>query len=138
MTWRYFSIEGDHLACPCGCGFGTSPEHFDAMLMSKLDHLRGLWGSAIKVTSAARCVAHNLAVGGEPNSAHTPDLSNQCRAVDLAVTGSAARLEMVLDANSVGFHRIGVGKLFVHVDVADQSGSPELPTGMWTYGDARG
>lgn len=63
-------------SCKCGCGKRISPE-----LEELLDKIRAGYGSPIKVTSGARCPAHNKAVKGAPNSLHM-----QGKAVDLAKT----------------------------------------------------
>ena len=103
--------------------------------MERLDLLRELLGP-LRVTSAARCVAHNESINGEDHSAHLPDERGQCRAVDLALNGgSVGRKRFVLQANSIGFRRIGIGKGFIHVDVASDLTHPE---GWWVYGDNRG
>ena len=103
--------------------------------MEKLDKLRALLGP-LQIVSAARCSSHNTTVNGEDNSAHLPDEKGQCRAVDLALNdGSIKRKFYVIHANAVGFKRIGIGKSFIHVDVADD---PTHHEGWWVYGGNRG
>lgn len=144
MAWKYFGVVADHMACPCGCGFGANPAEFNHYLMEQLDLLRELWGAPLALTSGARCLAHNAAVGGEKHSAHTPDDDRQCRAVDLALPGHAfwptsrIRKELIQKATRCGFQRIGIGRNFLHVDVASEHGGPGLPEGYWVYGDIRG
>ena len=139
MAWKYFDVFKDGMACPCGCGFGSNPAEFNHYLVTQLDLLREMWSAPIRLTSAARCEKHNEAIGGEKNSAHLPDADSQCRAVDIAAPfGSFDRKRFILMANRCGFQRIGIGKTFVHVDVAAEHGSPGLPEGWFVYQDARG
>ena len=138
MAWKFFDITKDAMACPCGCGFGANPAEFNHYLMSQLDLLREMWAAPLNLTSAARCEKYNGEHGGEKNSAHLPDADAQCRAVAIATPfGSFDRKRFILAANRAGFQRIGIGKTFVHVDVAAEHGSPGLPEGWWTYHDAR-
>ena len=138
MAWKYFTVEADHLACPCGCGFGANPAEFNHYLMEQVDLLREMWSKPLTVTSGARCHKHNEETGGEKQSAHLPDADNQCRALDLQMnTSSLDRKRFVLMANRAGFQRLGIGKTFVHIDVAAEHGSPGLPEGWWTYQDYR-
>lgn len=137
--WQHFDIVKDAMACPCGCGFGSKVEDFDLMLMDYLDKLREMWKKPLRLTSSARCIAHNEVIGGESNSAHMPDQNGHCRAVDVSlISGSYDRKQFVMDATEVGFKRIGIAKTFVHIDVAADSGLPKLPDGWWTYGGTRG
>ena len=139
MAWKYFDVVKDKMACPCGCGFGSNPAEFNHYLMEQLDLLREMWAAPLVLTSAARCLSHNESVGGEKQSAHTPDADMQCRAVDIATPfGSYDRKRIVLMANRAHFQRIGIGKTFIHVDVAAEHGGPGLPEGWWVYGDIRG
>jgi uncharacterized protein YcbK (DUF882 family) len=131
----HLDIVGDCLACRCGCDFGKKPTDFDPLLVEKFEQLRGFWGKGFVIDSGARCVEYNDKVGGESNSAHTPDSLGRCRALDIRLAGSADRRDMVLNAHNVGFKRIGIGKNFIHVDVAEDD---QHPLGWWTYGDKRG
>ena len=138
MVWKFFDVEQDHMACPCGCGFGSNPAEFNHYLMERLNLLREMWGAPINLTSAARCEKHNEVVGGEKQSAHMPDADRQCRAVDIATPfTSFDRKRFILMANRAHFQRIGIGKTFIHVDVAAEHGSPGLSEGWWVYHDAR-
>ena len=138
MAWKYFDVWKDSMACHCGCGFGASPAEFNHYLMEQLDLLREMHGKPITLTSAARCLKYNDEIGGEKNSAHTPEDDAQCRAVDIAAPfGSFDRKRFILMANRAGFQRIGIGKTFVHVDVAAEHGGPGLPEGWFLYADSR-
>lgn len=139
MPWPHFEIVKDNMACPCGCGFGSKESDFDELLMENLEHLRGMWAKPMHLNSVARCASYNEHVGGEHDSAHLADSEGKCRAADVSlITGSYDRKQFIMDATEAGFKRIGIAKTFVHIDVAAESGSPKLPEGWWTYGDARG
>tara|TARA_R110000772_G_scaffold267971_1_gene393529 strand:- start:5764 stop:6147 length:384 start_codon:yes stop_codon:yes gene_type:complete len=106
-------------ACPCECGFGEKEEHIDENLIELLNIVRLMYGQPMVVTSGARCEAYNREQGGVENSAHLPhDLTGQCRAVDILVTNSEDRFDLIEIALKVGFTRFGLAKNFLHLDVA--------------------
>lgn len=91
----------------------------------RLDTIRDMVGRPLRINSGYRTPAHNKAVGGVANSAHTKGL-----AADIRVTDDEMRALVVRAAIKAGFTRIGVGRGLVHLD-ADSS----LPTPrMWLYG----
>jgi hypothetical protein len=105
--------------CPCQCGFGSEEKHIDENLIEMLNMMRLLYGKPMVVTSGARCKDYNASVGGLPNSAHLPHpLTGQCRAVDIVVTNGADRYDLLSLAHRLGLTRIGLGKTFLHFDVA--------------------
>jgi len=61
---KYFKPE--EFACKCGCGASyIIPE-----LLHKLDFARGIAKIPFIITSAHRCSAHNVKVGGVGSSSH--------------------------------------------------------------------
>ena len=103
-TWEHFTPK--EIACK-HCGEMV----LDAASMDALEELRTLWGQAVVINSAHRCVAHNKAVGGSANSQHLKIAFDcRCPADQQAAFSDAAR--------SAGFSGIGLypGKGFVHVD----------------------
>ena len=108
MGTKYFSDK--ELSCKCGCGFMITDESF----LSRLDAAREIAGIPFVVTSAARCLKHNKAVGGVDSSAHTKGL-----AVDMAFKDSHSCYIILRALYDVGFKRIGINfaKSFIHCDV---------------------
>ena len=141
------NFSAGEFACRDGCGFGTRPGDVSEELLRHLEAMRFLADRPLYVVSGARCLAHNAAVGGVPNSAHT-----RATAADLAVSGGRDRIELILaHLLAIGtqtalinptFARelyrailelergLGVAKGFVHVDV-DQELEPR--PGAWSY-----
>lgn len=95
------------LSCRCGCGF-TPALHF----ITKLQDLRDYLGFALVITSGARCMDHNAAVGGVKNSFHVLGL-----AVDIECRDSETRYKIITAAIGHGFTGIGVSDGFVHLDI---------------------
>lgn len=61
--------------CQCGCGAPPDYDHDDMppaydYLFDCFEKIREAWGKALIVSSGYRCYKHNVAVGGEPLSAH--------------------------------------------------------------------
>ena len=110
----------DEFVCKCGCG----QVKVDSELILKIERIREKLGRPIKITSAYRCPEHNKAIGGKPNSAHLKSY-----ALDIAVSNSRERFEIITAALEEGFNRIGVAKSFVHIDI-----DPDKPQNViWTY-----
>lgn len=86
----------------------------DSSLLFRLYVMKQQIGSDFlkKITSGVRCPECNKKVGGVESSAHLLG-----KAVDVAVSDSRERMEIVRVAMQVGFTRIGIGKNFVHLDV---------------------
>lgn len=103
-------------ACKCGCGFDT----VDAQTLEILEAVREHFKQAVIITSAARCEAHNAAVGGVKNSLHT-----QGRACDISVRNHSPDV-VASFVDSIMPARGGVGTYpdnnFVHIDT--RSGNP--------------
>ncbi|KMP10846.1 hypothetical protein UR09_05080 [Candidatus Nitromaritima sp. SCGC AAA799-A02] len=105
--------------CRCGCGFGeVRPE-----LVQKLQAVRDRVGK-IRINSACRCAEHNRQFGGKSTSSHLKG-----RAVDIACLESRNRFLLLEACLGEGFHRIGIGSLFIHVDL-DSDKPGQL---IWVY-----
>lgn len=119
---QYFT----HAEFNCNCGeCGVTGKLMDRDFLRTLDEARDIAGVAFKITSGARCAAHNAKVGGSPNSSHLRFV-----AADIAATTSRQRF-LILDALlRAGFKRIGIAETFIHVD-----GDKEKPDRLtWLYG----
>jgi len=93
-------------------------------LLRKLRKLSQLAGQKLTITSGLRSPAHNRKVGGVSNSAHLTG-----EAADLAADDPVTLAKLAYQA---GFRRIGVGRKYIHVDVADGSTGKPTPA-IWTY-----
>jgi|TARA_R100000388_G_scaffold31519_1_gene24671 uncharacterized protein YcbK (DUF882 family) len=106
-----------------------SGEMMDPSVVQMLDIARDIYGYPMIVTSGFRTIEHNRSLiergyAASPKSSHLLGL-----AVDIAVPNSQRRflmLEALLDA---GFHRIGIGKNFIHVDLDPN----KTPNTLWVY-----
>jgi len=103
------NFERSEFACQCGCGFDTA----DYELVQHLEKLRAHFDRPIKITSGCRCLDHNKAVGGAPNSQHTKGRAAdiQVQSVDPAIVYEAAI--------QVGFNGTGCYSTFTHCDTRD-------------------
>ncbi|MCR5064927.1 MAG: peptidase M15 [Bacteroidales bacterium] len=67
---KHFSTQ--ELVCKhCGQLPPSVKENIEALVDNVLDPLREQYGKPVYVTSGYRCLRHNTAVGGVPNSQHT-------------------------------------------------------------------
>ena len=115
---KYFKLE--EFKCKCGCG---RAEMMPSTL-EKLDKARELANVPFKINSGYRCNAHNAAVGGKSEGAHTTGY-----AVDIEASVSPSRHKIVKALLDVGFTRIGVANSFIHAD--DDPTKPQEV--MWVY-----
>jgi len=113
----HFTI--DEMKCPC-CG----DDKIDKSSVNRLERARMYAGIPFHVNSAKRCEKHNLEAGGKKNSAHLTG-----NAFDIAVANSHQRYLMLNAMMKAGFHRIGIGKTFIHCD--DSTKNP--PEVSWLY-----
>jgi len=122
VPWRWNSFTPSEMLCRCGC-----ESMIDEQFMDSLQWLRDAFGKPMPITSAHRCLDHNKAVGGSPNSGHLT-----ARAADVRVKWGDA-LELVCLAHRRGFTRIGVNQTgpydrrFIHLGMD----KPEKT--IWSY-----
>lgn len=122
-------------ACRCGCGAGLGAGDLHPMLVAMVQEARTALGEGITLTSAARCPAHNQAVGGAENSAHLTVVGElPCRAVDIAVPDIGYRARLRDSLKRAGFRRFGTAQTFLHVDVGDAWDEAMYPPDVeWVY-----
>ena len=122
--YKYFKLS--EFDSPDRPGSGELMEH---EVVQALDIARDIYGFPMVVSSGFRTIQYNrslieLGYPASPNSSHLLGW-----AVDLVVPDSSRRflmLEALLDA---GFHRIGLGQSFIHVDL-----DPNKPSNvLWVY-----
>lgn len=89
-------------------------------LVSKLDIVREMLGVPVKINSGIRTLAHNLAVGGKPKSAHLTG-----KAADISAKDPAFRLRLLKALLAVGFTRFEITPWHIHVDVANDQYHPQ-------------
>jgi len=103
------NFTSEEFACNCGCGF----DDIQQAIVDKLQNMRYELKVPIRINSGCRCAKHNKDVGGAPSSFHVLG-----RAADISSPGvSLATIYEV--AKSVGFHGLGLGNNFLHVDNRD-------------------
>ena len=127
MDWRWSNFTRAEMACKCGCGRADMVPEF----MDKLQALRTLYGRPMVVTSAFRCIEHNIKVSS--TGATGPHTTG--RAVDIGIRGADAHA-LLLQVARLKFSGIGVnqkgGARFIHIDdLPDAPGCPR-PT-IWSY-----
>ena len=105
---RYF--QPSEFACKCGrCGGGADRMASD--LLDRLDEARAMAGIPFVISSGYRCPAHNKAVGGVADSAHTRGY-----AADIRCTDSHTRFAVLRALLEVAFRRIELAPTWIHVD----------------------
>ena len=126
--------------CKCGCKTHLEPrfkdildfhtiegEYFgvDMILVNKLQRIRNYIEQPVIITSGLRCQKHNETLPKHSkNSSHLKGL-----AVDFYVKDmNKYRLEIINILTAGNFHRIGIGKDFIHFDI-----DPDKSQVSWTY-----
>ena len=90
---------------------GSGLVYMNQKFLDKLDTARDEANITFTITSGYRTEEHNTKVGGKPNSSHIGGL-----AADIACEESRQRFLILKAVIKAGFHRIGIGKTFIHVD----------------------
>lgn len=103
---KYFQDKEFLCKCNCGGGIDMMQPEFLGMLVKT----RGLAGIPFVLDSAYRCPAHNKKIGSKS------DNHPSGQAVDIKCLYSVTRYLIVVSALEVGFKRIGIHPLFVHID----------------------
>ena len=89
-----------------------SGRNIDPNLVTKLQSLRDNFGPLV-LTSASRCDAHNIKVGGAPKSQHRRQDDGYTKAVDVAI--SFNKYDFIREAMKLGLS-VGIAKTFIHLD----------------------
>ncbi len=100
-------FKASEFACKCGCGANAMNQEF----LLRLDNARKRAGVPFVINSAYRCEAHNKAVVGVKDSAHTKGL-----AVDILAPTPRIRFRILKALLNEGFERVGIYPTFIHVD----------------------
>lgn len=110
------NFSRSEFACKCGCGFDNVNLALVNTLQEMRDYIRTTYNIDQKflIRSGCRCAPYNVVCGGKKKSAH---LNGD--AVDLKAYDSRTRYLFTEAAMHSGIKRIGWGKTFVHVDVAE-------------------
>lgn len=115
------------MQCKDGCGTLPTPN-----FMRKLNTLREVANFPFRVSSCARCAAHNTAVGGGRNSPHVLR-----RGIDILISGEKAFILVKLAIHH-GFTGIGISqkgeisKRFIHLDDLESDSLHPRPL-IWSY-----
>lgn len=115
MTSLSENFTTDELQCPC-CHLCV----MDPMFVTKLQQFRGICKFPFEIVSGYRCLTHNRAVQGEPNSYHCTG-----HAADIAYQ-DGEQLYKLLKFAPLFFNGIGVNNGSIHVDARP------IPT-AWNY-----
>lgn len=99
------------IECKCGCGISNISDVF----MQKLQRVREIVDSPIKIISGCRCSIHNKNVGGADASDHVATKTMEGHGVDIVCVNSGKRFLLVNAAIQAGFNRIGIAKSFIHL-----------------------
>ena len=100
------NFQAKEFACKCG---RCQKALVDDVLVAQLQAIRNHFGASVNVNSGYRCKAHNVKVGGDPNSSHM-----QGMAADIVVKGIKPQAVAEF-AESMGIVRIGLYDDFVHI-----------------------
>lgn len=119
MDLKYFTDEEFKRAKP-SCSLSDMDEQF----MLLLDSARELAGIPFKINSAYRSPEYEKTKGRAGTSRHCFGL-----AVDIACYTSDYRFRIIRSLIAVGFHRIGIGSNFIHVDLGYKGSEPII----WLY-----
>lgn len=104
------NFTDDEFKCPC-CGKLLDSLPFRAFI-AKLQDARNIAGIPFVITSGYRCLKHNKAVGGEPDSSHLVGV-----AADIRTWTLLERFSIINGLMKAGFTRFGIGQKHVHVDM---------------------
>lgn len=116
---KWFKDEEFRKAVP-SCSLSDMDEEF----MHHLDECRDFAGIPFVINSAYRSVEYEKSKGRSGSSQHCKGL-----AVDIRCVTNAQRFRIVASLLVAGFHRIGIGDNFIHVD----DGYPNSEPIIWTY-----
>lgn len=119
-------FKAREFACQCGCGAnGMQQEFIDRLELARRD-----CGFPFLVTSGYRCPAHDREVGGgDGRGPHTTGY-----AADIATPTAGHRFALLHVLLGMGFDRVGVDAVFVHVDMAEAVDAKRyVPRVAWFY-----
>lgn len=112
-TLKLYIDEHSIIECPDGCGMQPTRNAVWFLLSLSREYYTK-FNKKLRVTSGARCFAHNKAVGGVANSAHTKGL-----AFDVHYDNSKETYLILQHLYKMGVPRIGINfnQKFVHFDI---------------------
>ena len=121
MSKYFYPAE---MKCRCSRPACNARQECVPDLLARLDLVRDLYGKPMRVVSGLRCPTWNVLSKGTANSEHLTG-----EAADIVCETSQDRHELLI-AGLRAFHRIGIGRLFLHFGCA--SNLP--PHVVWLYG----
>ena len=102
------NFSRSEFSCGCGCGFDV----VDVELLAALETVRGYFRMPVRVTSGARCKAHNRQVGGSKSSQHILGKAADIRVDQVPSTDVYA----FLDEQYPDKYGLGLYSGWVHID----------------------
>lgn len=119
MEYEYFT-DRDFKNCIPAC----SIDDMDENLLVLLDKMRKIIDKPIILNSAYRTVEYEKSKKRTGNSSHTTG-----KAVDIRCISDSYKFLIVQTALSLGVKRIGIGDVFIHIDLDDNKNQNVL----WSY-----
>jgi len=104
--WFCANFTHDEMKCSCCHREVMSPG-----FMARLQRAREIAGIPFIINSGWRCEEHNRSVGGSAESSHLTGC-----AADIQATTLGQRYAIINGLIKAGFKRIGIHKIFLHVD----------------------
>ena len=123
MDWgKYPNFKANEFDCR-HCGRNEMQPEF----MDKLQHLRGIYGKSMTISSGYRCPQHPIEAKKDAPGPHSTGL-----ACDVAVQGADAhkvlKLALELGFTGIGVQQKGTGR-FIHLDTVTTGSRPTV----WSY-----
>lgn len=123
MDWgKYPNFKAEEFNCR-HCGKNEMQPEF----MGKLQHLRGIYGKFMTISSGYRCPQHPIEAKKDTPGPHSTGL-----ACDVAVQGADAhkvlKLALELGFTGIGVQQKGTGR-FIHLDTVVSGARPTV----WSY-----
>ena len=90
--------------------------NFRRSTRDRLNEARAIAKTAFNLNSAGRCIIHNKAVNGKPDSSHLATEDIEAKGVDIKTLTSRKRFMIIWALLEVGFNRIFIYPNHLHVD----------------------
>ena len=123
IDWdKYPNFKAEEFNCR-HCGKNEMQSEF----MARLQHLRGIYGKSMTISSGYRCPQHPIEAKKDAPGPHSTGL-----ACDVAVQGAEAHkvltLALELGFTGIGVQQKGTGR-FIHLDMVAGANRPTV----WSY-----
>ena len=108
---KYYNFSVKEFECPC-CKLCF----MDDRIIKMLNDLRKACGFPLSISSAYRCIDHNLQIDGNEDSMHV-----QGKAVDIKIhhLNSSKIKRLIEKIETIKFHSVVEFKDYIHVEISD-------------------